>query len=481
MYLFGHVKQQGALDDTVNFETFVNSMLLLFRLSTGAGWNDILESLSISPPQCNLNFKGIPGGNCGRMSTAVIYLVSYIFVMFLIIVNIYIAIILENFNTVQEEDDFIISKEVFNHYYRLWASHVKDGKQYLPYQKLSSFVADLSEPLQIPQPNKVELVNMKIPLSKDNRVHIFDLLKLLVKRVLEREGEESPEVFDEVVKRIELRFRRKFALRKRVETFETTQDIHNTIHILRPAHLANKAGNRFLKFRNRQKRGTVHEEIPTVSSFQKPVKEDSVRSDASSVSPDTNSETNINTLNDKIANSSANHKLFCNTNGKSCTIMSNNKDAQLGSVRDSKPKAEPQLLETSCVQHHHLECTSNQLNAKPESDKLSSLHEQPSSVTRNVLLKNDCENKDSYKVLNAASSKQSKGISLNSSSQTNVGKNQLNVDEVFERAFARRKKPTTKTDASHEDSSKSNEKESSTDKTDVQVVTLHGMESKGKF
>ena len=31
MSVFGHVKQQGALDDMVNFETFGRSMQLLFR------------------------------------------------------------------------------------------------------------------------------------------------------------------------------------------------------------------------------------------------------------------------------------------------------------------------------------------------------------------------------------------------------------------------------------------------------------------
>jgi voltage-gated cation channel len=31
MSLFGHVKQQGALDDQINFETFGRSMQLLFR------------------------------------------------------------------------------------------------------------------------------------------------------------------------------------------------------------------------------------------------------------------------------------------------------------------------------------------------------------------------------------------------------------------------------------------------------------------
>ena len=42
MSAFGHVKRAGELNDTVNFETFFSSLLLLFRLATGSGWNDIM-------------------------------------------------------------------------------------------------------------------------------------------------------------------------------------------------------------------------------------------------------------------------------------------------------------------------------------------------------------------------------------------------------------------------------------------------------
>ena len=52
MTLFGHVKHTGALNDQVNFETFGRSMQLLFRLTTSAGWNDVLEPLLVTPPYC---------------------------------------------------------------------------------------------------------------------------------------------------------------------------------------------------------------------------------------------------------------------------------------------------------------------------------------------------------------------------------------------------------------------------------------------
>ena len=48
MSSFGYVKKSNGITDVVNFETFGNSMLLLFRVGTAAGWNTILDPLMVS-------------------------------------------------------------------------------------------------------------------------------------------------------------------------------------------------------------------------------------------------------------------------------------------------------------------------------------------------------------------------------------------------------------------------------------------------
>ena len=206
MSTFGHVKKQKNIDDTVNFETFGRSMMLLFRLSTGAGWNDILESLMLREPDCDPNYGGFPNGNCGYPVGAVIYLVSYIFIVFLIIVNMYIAIILENVNRAQE-GGLAIKKEDLDGYYEKWASFVTDGKQYLLVDQVSDFVAYLDEPFKIPKPNEQELVRMGINVRMGYRVQCFDLLRCLVKRLLEKKGE-SPLAFEQIASKLETHFRR---------------------------------------------------------------------------------------------------------------------------------------------------------------------------------------------------------------------------------------------------------------------------------
>lgn len=217
MSAFGNVKREGELNDVVNFETFGTSLLLLFRLATGSGWNDIMDALLLKPPDCDPNYMGLPHGNCGSFG-AIIYLASYVIVVFLVIVNMYIAIILENVNRAHEIEDFCVTKENFDSYYTTWGTFVPDGKPYLPLDRLSEFVDSLEKPFKIPQPNAGELRLLDIPVRAGELIHCFDLLKALVRRVLEEHGE-SPEVFKDITVRMEASFNKSFITHKRISSF----------------------------------------------------------------------------------------------------------------------------------------------------------------------------------------------------------------------------------------------------------------------
>ncbi|KXJ05965.1 Sodium channel protein 1 brain [Exaiptasia diaphana] len=211
MSTFGHIRKQGAIDDNVNFETFGNSMMVLFRLATGAGWNDVLDALMVQPPDCDFDYgDDLPNGDCGFPLGAILYLVSYIIIVFLIIVNMYIAVILENVNRAQEPGDCIFKKDDLDDYYEKWESLVEGGKQYVSAHRLSHLVANLNEKFRIPQPNSEVLARLDIPIRIGDRVHCFDLLKALVKRLLEQQGE-SPQTFDQIAIRLEAQFKKSFS------------------------------------------------------------------------------------------------------------------------------------------------------------------------------------------------------------------------------------------------------------------------------
>ena len=99
-----------------NFETVPAGMALLFQISTSAGWNGVLAALMVeSEPLCTPHPKD-PGkpSDCGNAAVAVPFLVSYLIITFLVIVNMYIAVILENFSQVSLNlIDFIFHYSAF--------------------------------------------------------------------------------------------------------------------------------------------------------------------------------------------------------------------------------------------------------------------------------------------------------------------------------------------------------------------------------
>lgn len=222
MSSFGYVKKTGALDDVVNFETFGNSMLLLFRLSTSAGWNDVLEPLLIQPPDCDQHYQGQPNGNCGTPWLATVYSISFILLTFLIIINMYIAIILENLSQAHQQDEVGITDDDLEMFYSLWERYDPDATQYIFYSQLSDFVDNLEPPLRIPQPNKFACIHLNIPIKKGDRIHCFDVMQALVRRVIGEIEEDESVAFTLMKSRMEHHFISAFPKRAKTQTESTT-------------------------------------------------------------------------------------------------------------------------------------------------------------------------------------------------------------------------------------------------------------------
>ncbi|XP_034559541.1 sodium channel protein type 4 subunit alpha-like [Notolabrus celidotus] len=190
---FAYVKKQDGIDDMFNFETFGNSMICLFQISTSAGWDNLLSPIMSSPPEeCDVNFVNTgtnTRGNCGSPSVGIAFFVSYIIISFLIVVNMYIAIILENFSVATEESTEPLSEDDFEMFYEVWEKFDSEATQFIEFPMLSSFADTLSEPLRIAKPNMVKLISMDLPMVSGDRIHCLDILFAFTKRVLGESGE----------------------------------------------------------------------------------------------------------------------------------------------------------------------------------------------------------------------------------------------------------------------------------------------------
>uniref|UniRef100_A0A3Q2ICC8 Sodium channel protein n=1 Tax=Equus caballus TaxID=9796 RepID=A0A3Q2ICC8_HORSE len=190
---FAYVKKEAGINDMFNFETFGNSMICLFQITTSAGWDGLLAPiLNSAPPDCDPR-KVHPGssveGDCGNPSVGIFYFVSYIIISFLVVVNMYIAVILENFSVATEESTEPLSEDDFEMFYEVWEKFDPDATQFIEFSKLSDFAAALDPPLLIAKPNKVQLIAMDLPMVSGDRIHCLDILFAFTKRVLGESGE----------------------------------------------------------------------------------------------------------------------------------------------------------------------------------------------------------------------------------------------------------------------------------------------------
>nr|XP_055138510.1 sodium channel protein type 5 subunit alpha isoform X2 [Symphalangus syndactylus] len=189
---FAYVKWEAGIDDMFNFQTFGNSMLCLFQITTSAGWDGLLSPiLNTGPPYCDPTLPNSNGsrGDCGSPAVGILFFTTYIIISFLIVVNMYIAIILENFSVATEESTEPLSEDDFDMFYEIWEKFDPEATQFIEYSVLSDFADALSEPLRIAKPNQISLINMDLPMVSGDRIHCMDILFAFTKRVLGESGE----------------------------------------------------------------------------------------------------------------------------------------------------------------------------------------------------------------------------------------------------------------------------------------------------
>ncbi|XP_026697369.1 sodium channel protein type 5 subunit alpha-like isoform X2 [Athene cunicularia] len=182
---------EGGVDNLFNFQTFDSSILCLFQITTSAGWDGLLVPLLKGSNSCapNLNLTDEQKKNCTSKEVGILFFVSYVIISFLIVVNMYIAVILENFSVATEESTDPLCEDDFDMFYETWGKFDPQATQFIEYSALSDFADALSEPLRIPKPNKIHLISMDLPIVSGDKIHCLDILLAFTKRVLGESGD----------------------------------------------------------------------------------------------------------------------------------------------------------------------------------------------------------------------------------------------------------------------------------------------------
>jgi len=248
--MFGYVRRQGTLNDQVNFERTPAAIVLMTRLATSAGWNDVLDAIMVAPPDCDANlYESANGtsGDCGFKEFAIAYFSSFVLIAFLIMINMYIAVILDNFSEAQQADEIGIDEDDINLFYEKWKVFDPKATQFLNVSKLRDLVGQLSQPLGIPEVTEDDILQLDIPLYPSDRAHCIDVLQALISRTLGPNN--NTDEFDMIKELMAESFRAAFPTLA-AEVVETTTK--QRLREIRAAIVLQKAFRRFKNYKRNE-------------------------------------------------------------------------------------------------------------------------------------------------------------------------------------------------------------------------------------
>uniref|UniRef100_A0A8C6F9D7 Voltage-dependent N-type calcium channel subunit alpha n=1 Tax=Monodon monoceros TaxID=40151 RepID=A0A8C6F9D7_MONMO len=187
MQVFGNI----ALDDDTsinrhnNFRTFLQALMLLFRSATGEAWHEIMLSC-LGSRACDTLANA---AECGS-DFAYFYFVSFIFLCSFLMLNLFVAVIMDNFEYLTR-DSSILGPHHLDEFIRVWAEYDPAACGRISYNDMFEMLKHMSPPLGLGKkcPARVaykRLVRMNMPISnEDMTVHFTSTLMALIRTALE--------------------------------------------------------------------------------------------------------------------------------------------------------------------------------------------------------------------------------------------------------------------------------------------------------
>uniref|UniRef100_A0A3Q3K4F5 Voltage-dependent N-type calcium channel subunit alpha n=1 Tax=Monopterus albus TaxID=43700 RepID=A0A3Q3K4F5_MONAL len=188
MQVFGNIElnEDTAINHHNNFQTFFQALTLLFRSATGEAWHEIMLACLSNRP-CD-KLSGTVEKECGS-DFAYFYFVSFIFLCSFLMLNLFVAVIMDNFEYLTR-DASILGPHHLDEFIRVWAEYDPAACGRICYQDMYKLLRLISPPLGLGKkcPNRVaykRLVKMNMPIADDNTVHFTSTLMALIRTALE--------------------------------------------------------------------------------------------------------------------------------------------------------------------------------------------------------------------------------------------------------------------------------------------------------
>ena len=180
--LFAKVKRGPDMGPLVNFETFFVALLLLLRMTTGEAWQAILNNVAVQPPDCDNHL-----GECGQKLTAVLYFCSFTLAGMYVLLNLFIAIILDAFTQLGEANANVCTEEYMDKVKAVWSSVVQAvpghrGAFGIRRSDVPSFLTSIDKPLGMKgSEHKIEAAIRRMDLHVDPKSNLIPQEEFMAK------------------------------------------------------------------------------------------------------------------------------------------------------------------------------------------------------------------------------------------------------------------------------------------------------------
>ncbi|XP_061878488.1 voltage-dependent R-type calcium channel subunit alpha-1E-like [Entelurus aequoreus] len=219
MQVFGNIKlnDESHINQHNNFKTFFSALMLLFRSATGESWQEIMLSC-LSGQECETDTSLAPftlspdhEGGCGT-DFAYCYFVSFIFFSSFLMLNLFVAVIMDNFEYLTR-DSSILGPHHLDEFVRIWGEYDRLACGRIHYTAMYEMLTHMSPPLGLGKkcPAKIaykRLVLMNMPVDEDMTVHFTSTLMSLIRTALDvkiaRGGEDRIALDAELQKEISI-------------------------------------------------------------------------------------------------------------------------------------------------------------------------------------------------------------------------------------------------------------------------------------
>ena len=171
VYLFAGTDDSAIIDDYSNFDNFGMAMVTLFRCSTGENWYQIMQAF--------YSTQGVALSNA--------YFMSFITISTFVMFNLFIMVILQNYDDYMSNPDSLI-KNFTNNYKEIklaWTNHCETELTH--FKELRPIMYDLGKDLGVPPDTNFEklsriLASLNLEVTASGQVYFKDFLFCILRR-----------------------------------------------------------------------------------------------------------------------------------------------------------------------------------------------------------------------------------------------------------------------------------------------------------